>query len=227
MANRNVFQAAAIYCLETLFDQSWRFKPNLIAPLVRQRGALRTLIWFIPNFLKYERILEGWGPIRTHLLVTEISTLNGCPYNANGHAYALQLHYLKKTEQLFPLRESDILTLQTQSESEIVECFETALDEAGLSACTLDLRRMVELRQNPSLATTAKDRDVLHLIRWFAVLDACAIEHDVAIDQAHDPINKNRAWRDRYAILRRAESRLPSHPPEPNITVLNPSDLYQ
>jgi len=226
MANRNLFQTAAIHLLENLLNQLWGFKPNLIAPLVESKGVFRSVTWFLPNLLKYERILDRWGPIRTHLLATEISTLNGCPYCANGHAYALQLHYLKKTEQLFPLRESDIITLQTQSESEIVESFESALEQAELSICLLDLRRMVDLRQDPTLAMGEKDRDILHLIRLFAVLNACAIEHNVKIDQAHDPINKNRAWRDRYAILRRAESRMPSTPTEPERTILNPSDLY-
>ncbi|MEO0768383.1 MAG: hypothetical protein AAFY72_02965 [Cyanobacteria bacterium J06649_4] len=226
MAKHTLFQRAAIFLLETFGNQTWGFRPNLIAPFVEQKGSLPALFWFANTIPKYERILESWGPIRTHLLATEISALNGCRYCTNGHAYALQLHYLKATEQLFPLSEADILAVMTLPEGDILARFEQALEQADLSAAILDMRRMAELRQSEPIATTAKDRDILHLIKMFSVLSACGVRGNVRIDQAHDPINKNRAWRDRYAILRRAQTRMPAKAVEPEVTVLNPSDLY-
>ena len=220
------FQKVAIYLLETLGDQLWGFRPNLIAPFVEQKGAFPALFWFVRNLPKYERMLETWGPIRTHLLATEISALSGCPYSTNGHAYALQLHYLRATEQLFPLSEADILEMMSLPDIDILARFGQALEQADLSAAILDLRRMAELRNNAALATTGKDRDILHLIKMFSTLNACGVHSNVKIDQAHDPINKNRAWRDRYAILRRAQDRMPPKTPDPEITILNPSDLF-
>lgn len=226
MAKHNFLQKTAIFLLGTLCDQLWGFKPNLISPFVEQKGSLGALLWFARNLPRYERILDRWGPIRTHLLATEISLLNGCAYCANGHAYALQLHYLRQTEWLFPLSESDILALQGRPEAEQLERLEAALAEAGLSSAVLDLRRMAELRKQESLAVTDKDRDLLQLIRMFSDLNACGRSSNPKIDQAHDPINKNRDWRDRYAALRRTQPPEPIAVPEPAITVLNPSDLY-
>ncbi|MEL6880694.1 MAG: hypothetical protein AAGM27_03155 [Cyanobacteria bacterium J06554_3] len=91
MARHNILQKVAIFLLETLGDQLWGFRPNLMAPFVVQKGAFPAVFWFLKNMPKYERILESWGPIRTHLLATEISTLNGCAYCTHGHAYAFQL----------------------------------------------------------------------------------------------------------------------------------------
>ena len=91
MARHNILQKVAIFLLETLGDQLWGFRPNLMAPFVVQKGAFPAVFWFLKNMPKYERILESWGPIRTHLLATEISTLKGCAYCTHGHAYAFQL----------------------------------------------------------------------------------------------------------------------------------------
>ncbi|MEL6854453.1 MAG: hypothetical protein AAFO83_05025 [Cyanobacteria bacterium J06607_13] len=226
MAKHNFLQKTAIFLLGTLCDQLWGFRPNLIPTFVAQKGWLGALLWFARNMPRYERIRDRWGPIRTHLLATEISLLNGCTYCANGHAYALQLHYLRQTEWLFPLSESEILALQSLPEAEQIDRLEAALAEAGLSSAILDLRRLVELYEQPALAVTDKDRDMLQLIRMFADLNDCGRKYNLQIDQAHDPINKRREWRDRYAALRRAEPAQPVVVPEPAITVLNPSDLY-
>jgi len=225
MKKHTLLQKAAISLLETLGDQLWGFRPNVIAPFVEQKGAFPAVFWILQNMLKYERILDPWGPIRTHLLVTEISTLNGCAYCTNGHAYALQLHYLKIREALFPLSEADILALHGLPDAEIIQRFEKVLEQVDLPLEILDLRRMSELWDNPALTTTQKDKDICQLITMFGVLNACGVYSKARIDQAHDPINKERIWRDRYANRRAAQQRQPAMPAEPSLTILNPNDF--
>ncbi len=223
----------AIFLLEALGDHLWGFKPNLMADFVHQQGALPALFWFAKNMPLYERILEEWGPISTHLLAAALSTLNGCQYCTHGHAYALELHYLQQNDKLFPLSKGEIVELHRFTEEDILERLEQALIEADLFEEILPLKRLAELRQDRSLAATASDADLLHLIQMFDTLNACAITSNTPTDSAHDPIGKDRALRDRYTALRRAQlsagkSQTPSETPlsEPPV-ILNPADLDQ
>lgn len=239
MAVLTKFQYPAVFLLETVGDQLWGFKPNLMAEFVVQQGSRRALVWFAKNMPKYERILEAWGPIRTHLVTTIISTLNGCAYCTAGHAYALQLHYLKQTDQLFPLSEAEIFQLHGLADTELLSRFESVLAQAGLSQEIFLLQRLVELRKDASLAVTEQDHQLCHLITMFQALNLCGISGEVKRDQAHDPINKDRAIRDRYAALRKSQifqaqaqrqsqSLQPSQPVSADIafgnTVLSPED---
>ena len=94
--------------LEMIGKYLWGFKPNLMQHIVDQHGAIKSLSWFIQNMPAYEKTLKQWGAIRTHLLVSEISVLNGCPYCTYGHVYALQLHYFKATGRLLPVDEDEV-----------------------------------------------------------------------------------------------------------------------
>lgn len=230
MAITNPFRATAVFLIESFCEQLWGFKPNFIRPLVNQKGALRSLFWFAPNMLKYEGILEKWGPIHTHVLATAISAINGCEYCTFGHAYALELAYLKETGQLFPLTERDLVALCGQTEADIVNTLEQALIAANLENEILSLQRMSELYRRPELATTHHDQQLTHLITMFATLNACGMKSNIPTDQAHDPINKNRMMRDRYIALRETERAQPTAEPVINeqpagVTVLNPADI--
>lgn len=217
----------AVFLLEALGDYLWGFKPNLMADFVNRQGALPALFWFANNMPKYEHILEEWGPMRTHLIATVLSTLEGCEYCANGHAYALELHYLQANDKLFPLSKGEMFALHTLSEEQILAGFEQALIEADLAEEILPLMRVAELRHDSSLATTASDDNLLQLIQMFSVLSACAIASNTSLDSAHDPIWKDRALCDRYITLRRAQPSIDeAQSSQPELPViLNPADL--
>jgi len=80
--------------------------------LVQHLGALGVLYWFARNMLRYERTRRIFGPLRTHLLGTTVSLINGCEYCAFGSAYALDLIYLRNHGRLFPLTVAEILQLR-------------------------------------------------------------------------------------------------------------------
>ncbi len=255
MARYNLIQSPAVFLIEAFCSQLWGFKPNIVVPLVKQKGAVRSLFWFFRNVLKYESLRERWGPMRTNLLATSISVSNACAYNTFGHGLAMQLAYLKQSGRLFPLTDSELLDLCGHSEEDIVDTLKQALTEADLSSEVLLVQRMSELRRRPELATTRQDRDLVQLFRLFDTLNFCGIKHGVRSDQAHDPINKDRALRDRYFALRASEleakelrnselkanelgSRRQSQPAfvspasvssarvaPPDVTVLNPADI--
>ena len=235
MVRYNVIQAPAVFILETAFAQMWGFKPNIVGAFVKQKGAVRSLFWFAKNMLRYEGIREKLGPIRTHVLATGVSALNGCSYCVFGHGFALGLVHLKQTGQLFPLTERELMDLCGQSEADILTTMERALTKASLRSEVLPLERLRELWQRPGLATTKQDRDLVHLNKMFTTLNLCGVKRHIQRDQAHDQLNKDRALRDRYIALRRTERSQPamvlssgitsSGITSSGITVLNPADV--
>lgn len=193
---------AATALLEAIGSKLWGFKPNLMRHFVAQHGPLKAVAWFAKNMPKYEKILKKWGPIRTHLIATAISTINGCPYCTYGHAKAFQLHYLKEHDTVFPIDEDAMVSFHRLGSAEVVERFAAALGEAGQAGEVARLRRMLELFEDQSLASTDSDKDLLQLINMFAALNVCGITSDAEVDEVHDPINRDIDLRDRYAELR-------------------------
>lgn len=207
MSQQSIFQRPATWILESIGLTLWGFKPNLMQELVKQNGSWEAITWIVKNMPRYNRILKTWGPIRTHIISVFVSTLNGCPYCIYGHAYAFQLHYLKENNILFPLDETDLIALHTLEENEILARLEAALNKTGLTEGIPYLKRILELKQG-NTAERPEDDYLLHLIGMFSTLNACGIQADVAIDEAHDPINKDTILRERYAALRSSEATL-------------------
>jgi hypothetical protein len=232
---KRLFRLPTVFIWESVGNQLWGFKPTFIKAFVAQKGIIPSSVWFAKNLPPYQRILESWGPIRTHLIATELSVLNGCPYFTHGHGYALELHYLKQYNAPFPLSERDFLALIDDSEDNILATFERALTEASLEEAIFDLRRMAELRRIDTLLVTQRDRDLLHLIHMFDMLTASGRQSQPRFDLAHDPISKNRALRDRYAALRQFQNSNLAKPSlamavakaSEDLTVLNPADIYE
>ena len=193
--------------LEKLGQHPWGFKPRLMASFVAQYGPFPALAWFVRNMPEYERILKTQGPIRTHLVSTTASLINGCPYRTFGHAYALPLHYLKDTGKLFPLSDDEILALQLLPEEMILEKLELALDKAGLFEEIAIIKRTGDLiTDEADISKSAdqhkQDQYIRHLIRMFSKLNACGIRGNVEPDEAHDPINKDKQLIMQYRQLR-------------------------
>ena len=173
----------AVFILESIGQILWGFKPNLMAHIVKQNGAVRSVSWYASNRPRYQGILKSAGPIRTHLISTLISTLNGCPYCTYGHAYAFQLHYLQKFNAPFPMDEQALVALHSLPEQEVMLQIERALTEVRLSEEIPILRQTAALRHNAGLAETREDAELLHLISMFSALNTCGINGNVALDQ--------------------------------------------
>lgn len=207
-------QGAAVRLLEFIGSHLWSFKPNMMRHFVLEYGSVKAVVWFARNMPKYERILQNWGPVRTHLISTTLSTLQGCAYCTYGHAYALQLQYYKQTDRLFPLDEQTLFELHKVAEKDVFKQLSTALAEAGLQSEIQWLEKLASLRsmsprQQQTAATENPDiNDLLHLLNMFAVLNYCGIKHQVVPDEAHDPINRDTALRARYAERRGAPKKL-------------------
>ncbi|HEV2218614.1 MAG TPA: hypothetical protein VGV88_13715 [Candidatus Dormibacteraeota bacterium] len=195
----------AVGVLEGVANSLWGFKPNLMRPIIEQKGAIAGLTWFVSNMPRYESTRKAFGPVRMHSICTLISVLNGCRYCTYGHAYALQLSYLRERDRLFPLDEHEIVSMSRLDEDQAIERYEAALQTAGLVDETAPLRRMLAIRAGESPAKTDADgARIKHLLSMFSVLNACGIASQASPDQAHDPLNKDRALVQRYLDLRAA-----------------------
>lgn len=197
-----IFSQVAISLLELVGRGLWGFKPNLMQHIVDQHGPGKALAWFVQNMPTYEKTLKEWGAIRTHLLATEISVLNGCPYCTYGHAYALQLHYLKEKGQVMSVDEQDMVAWHMLSEAEAIEQFRSLIQSSALLSEGQILERMLVLRQGSEQPMAGDDLKIMHLLKMFSFLNQCGIRGKTDPDQAHDPINKDDELRREYHRLR-------------------------
>jgi hypothetical protein len=181
----------------------WGFAPNLMPQIVEQNGPVSALYWFVRNMPRYEQTRKALGPIRTHILGTAISVLNGCRYCTYGHAYALELCYLSEHGTLFPLDEEQIIGLSKLSEQDVTAQLQQALLAAGLPHEVEVLHRLLQLRSRTVAPLDAHDRRLQHLIDMLTVLNVCGVRGKTPPDQAHDPINRNRLIKQDYAAARR------------------------
>lgn len=198
-----ISQCIAVKILESIGSHLWGFKPNSMRHFVLEYGALESVVFFAKYMPKYERILRKWGPIRTHIVSTALSTLQGCEYCIHGHAYALQLQYFKQTNTLFPLDESALAELHALPDKEILKHFSDALIEVDLAG-EIDLLNKINVlrEQAPSGPQSQEDEYLLHLMDMFSMLNSCGIKYQVVPDGAHDPINKDKQLREHYAAVR-------------------------
>lgn len=192
--------------LEFIGSSLWGFKPNLMKDIVDQNGGFSSVTWFARNMPAYERILKEWGPIRTHLLASEISVLNGCPYCTYGHIYALQLHYLQQHDILMTASEDQFVSWHSLDEKEKIKQIRGFIEENDLSSEMALFDRMLELKAGANTTDSKEDKNIAHLIQMFAYLNQCGIVGKTESDQAHDPINQDEPLKARYAQLRGGSS---------------------
>lgn len=195
----------AIAVLEGIPEHLWGFPPRLMPVIVERLGPIRAVSWFLWNIARYERTMKAFGGLRTHLLSTTISLINGCRYCTFGHAYALELVYLRDRGKMLPLDEHAITELCDVERDEMRRVLAGALQQADLNAEVPWIDRLITLATDARKPADRDDVRIVHLIRMFGVLNACGIVGDVSPDQAHDPLNKDDALKERYARLR-AES---------------------
>lgn len=204
MASRGL-NGFAVAVLEGIPKHLWGFPPRLMPVLVERLGPVRAVSWFLWNMPRYERTLKAFGGVRTHLLSVAISLINGCRYCTFGHAYALELIYLRDCGKLLPLDEHAITELRGVERDELRRRLAEVLQQADLDAEVPWIDRLIALATDARKPADRDDARIVHLIRMFGVLNACGIAGDVIPDQAHDPLNKDDALKERYAKLR-AES---------------------
>lgn len=204
---------AATFVLERAAMRLWGFPPNLMRDIAEQVGPGRSVAWFVRNMPRYERTRSRFGPVRTHVLCTTISVVNGCRYCTRGHAYALQLAYFDRHDALLPLDEDEIADLGRLGEDKAFAELAGALRSSGLDADVEVAERLLALRAGSAVPTTEDDRRLRHLLDMMGVLNTCAIRADTAVDQAHSPSNKDADLKRRYAE-RRAEARTGGRAPE-------------
>ncbi len=192
----------AVAVLEGVGKRLWGFPPSLMAPIVQQLGPGPALRWFVSNMPRYERTLRAFGGLRTHLMCTAISLVNGCGYCTFGHAYAFELIYFRERGRLFPLDEDALDALRGQSAFVIRDRLIEALEQAELHSEIHWLERALALAVDGQWPTDRDEMRVAHLVRMFSVLNSVGIDRQISPDEAHDPANKDRILKWRYATRR-------------------------
>jgi alkylhydroperoxidase family enzyme len=180
----------------------WGFVPRMIPEFVRRKGAASALTWFAANMPRMLTTMRVLGPVRTHLACMVISLHNSCVYCAFGHAYALELLYLRDRGQLFPLDARTLGGWLHLPPRELSERLREVLRRAGLHTEALWVDRTLGLVTGDQQPIDAAEARLAHLVRMVGMMNRLANDAGVEPDQAHDPINKNRAVKRRHEELR-------------------------
>jgi len=200
--SRPLSKRAATTVLRGITRMLWGDPPFLIDEIVDHLGAGGAIKWFAGNLPNYEDTMKKWGPLRTHLLCVEASLLNGCSYCIHAHAYAFELHYFKQSGALFPLDEHAIVALRDKPDDEL----KVALNAALRASEVPDEAELFEQLWTQKFSSKPPESDaelrIRHLLSMFEMLNFCGIDRQVPFDHAHDPINKDRELKRRYAEAR-------------------------
>lgn len=201
---QNRSERLATGLLETMCRAMWGFTPKMIKHIVRRLGPLGAPAWFAANMPRYLWTMHVLGPLRTHLAALAISLYNGCTYCAYGHAYALELIYLRDHGRLFPVSARTLATWHDLTPRQLGVRLRSTLQEADLHVEALWVDRTLALADG---ATWPVDRDevrLAHMVGMFGRINRIAVEAGVDPDEAQNPINKDAALKQRYLQLRTA-----------------------
>lgn len=201
MAERGL-DAVPVGLLEALGKQLWGFPPRLMSSIVAELGPGPALTWFAVNMPRYERTLRVLGPLRTHLACTVISLQNGCRYCSFGHAYAVELVYLKQRDRVFPADAHTMCEWTEVSPGELRDRMCDVLERADLHAEVIWVDRTLAMARGQQRPVDRHEARIAHLVHMFALLNAVGVASKVEPDEAHDPLNKDRALKARNAELR-------------------------
>ena len=158
----------------------------------------------LDHLLQYERIIQEWGPLKTNLVASVVSNLNGSIGNAKSHSRAFQLHFLAETDGVFALDDADILMLFELRPGDMVEKLAETLIEANLPDEAEILRRSFELYVYPQKASGYVDGKAVHLIKLLNARDGAKCASGALADQYEDPILYDPDLESRYSALREA-----------------------
>jgi hypothetical protein len=180
----------------------WGFSPRMIPHIVHRMGPLRSLVWFAANFPRYLWTLRVLGPVRFHLACIAISLHNNCTYCAFGHAYALELVYLRDRDRLFPLDARTLAGWLDLEPRELERRLHGVLHEAGLQVEALWMDRTLALAGGRQAPMDEVEARLAHLVRMLGTINKIAVECRVEPDEAQNPVNKDALIKARYAELR-------------------------
>ncbi len=174
----------------------------MIPEIVARLGAVRAVAWFASHFPRYLLTLQILGPVRFHLACVAISLHNSCTYCAFGHAYGLELIYLRRYDRLFPADARTLAGWLGLGPRELGTRLRGVLQEAGLHPEALWVDRTLALASGAQRPVDAAEARIAHLVRMLGTMNKIAIESGVQPDEAQNPINKNAVIKARHAAMR-------------------------
>jgi hypothetical protein len=189
--------------MEAMCQVVWGFAPRMIPHIVHSLGPGRSILWVGASMPRMLWTIHALGPVRTHLAAVAISLYYGCTYCAYGHAFALELIYLRDRGHLFPVDAHTLATWLGLEPRVLARRLRTVLQDAGLHAEMIWVDRTLEIAAGAG-PTDVDEVRIAHLVRMLGVMTRIAIEAGIEPDEAQNSINKNADLKKRYVELRAA-----------------------
>jgi alkylhydroperoxidase family enzyme len=201
---RSGLERIVVRLLATMCRALWGFAPRMLPHIVRTLGPGRALAWFAANFPRYLWSMRALGPLRTHLAAVAISLHNSCTYCAYGHAYALELIYLRDHGRLFPVDATTIASWRDLGSRELAHRLRRTLQEAGLHVEALWVDRTLALAAGSQRPVDRDEARLAHMVAMIGRMNRVAVAAGVQPDEAQNPVNKDVALKQRHTLLRAA-----------------------
>jgi alkylhydroperoxidase family enzyme len=194
-------ERVAVRLLEAFTRQHWGYPAKIVPYLVAELGPVRAVRWVLRTRRHHERAVRTLGPLRTHLACATISMLNGCRYCTHGHALAVELHHLHKSDRLFPVDAATMTGWTGLPRAELRSKLRDALMRADLHLELIWVDRALGLADG-GRPIDAEEARVAQLVSIMQTLNAVSIAGDPELDGAHDPLNKDARLKTRLATMR-------------------------
>lgn len=185
-----------------LADQSIGYYIDFDEELVRQHGIIGFFKWSKSTAAATNALEQGFGSERMHLVAGFASFFNGCDYCAWGHLFALNLEYFKRTGQLYPIDEVEVLELMQRGDASVMEELERRL--AGEPDHLRLIKRQAVVRDAPpGMALNDEDKLLVKSVALFEWINECSI----VVNAPAPPMG--RIARQKDLIARYREARAP------------------
>ncbi len=192
----------------------WGWSPRTIPALVEQKGAVGAFFWLLSYIWRYRATTLAFGPLRTHLTCTAVALHNDCAYSAQGHAHALEMHYFRERNRLFPVTAQTIAGWHGLGTRELGERLRGALHEAGMHVEAVWVQRILDLAAGTQQPVDVVEVRLARVVGAVTVMNHAVRSWESEPEGAMDPINRDAALKARMAAARAAEAAVtpPEHP---------------
>ena len=203
---RRRLEGAAVWVLGEISRRRWGFRPSILPDIVEHLGPIRGARWLARSAGVYDSTSRALGSVRTHLVCMTVSQLNGDSYSAYGHAYAMELIYLRRYDRLFPVDAEAMAGWAGLPRAELRGRLRDALNGTDLQVELMWVDRTLAFVEGSQPPIDEDERRVAQLVDIANIFNAISVATRPPHDQAFSPINKDVRLKTRLAALRAAKN---------------------
>ncbi|GEM_PF-752346 len=170
----NVVERFLIWVMRKFAGVTLGYAVSFDEEIMRQHGVTGFFKFARATSQGYADLEKKFGNELAHLLAAFSSFFNGCDYCAWGHLYATNLIYFDRTDQLYPIDETEVRDLMMMRDREVLAELERRLGTVAPEHFRL-LKRQQEVRFAEGPSNGEEDRLLVRSIALYEWVNECSI----------------------------------------------------